>query len=342
LPADADGPLPPAGEPAWIFSFEDDGWANGNTDQIRVYKLQMNWTTPANSTFTLAQSLPVQAFDGVFNANWNDITQPGTTQKLDAIAGAFTYRAPYYRFVGYSSVLLCNSVKLNAQFKSGVRWYELRQNDTTGVWSVYQQSTYTPDAESRWAGSLAMDQNGSIGMAYSVSSSTVFPSIRYTGRLASDPLNQMTFTEEVGFAGTGSQTGGINRWGDYAHTSLDPDGITFWHTGEYMQTGNSQRTRIFSFQLPNITGIGSKSKEEGIKIYADANAVYFNGKDSRANGNVLVELFNMEGRSIKKEYVQSLGGIINGSIDRTGLASGTYLLRIGQASFQRVDKVILP
>jgi hypothetical protein len=342
LPADADGPLPPAGEPAWIFSFEDDGWQAGNNDQIRVYKLQMNWSAPTSSVFTLAQSLPVQAFDAVFNANWNDITQPGTTQKLDAIAGAFTFRAPYYRFVNHNSVLLCNAVKLNAQFKSGIRWYELRQDNTTNLWSVYQQSTYSPDAESRWAGSMAMDQNGSIGMAYSVSSANVFPSIRYTGRLASDALNQMTFAEEVGFAGTGSQTGGINRWGDYAHTSLDPDGITFWHTGEYMVTGNNQRTRIFSFQLPTVTGIGSLSKEEGLKIYADADKVYFNGKDSRANGNVLIELFDIEGRSLRKEYVQSLGGLISGSIDRGSFATGTYLLRIGQSNFQRVEKVFLP
>jgi len=239
-------------------------------------------------------------------------------------------------------VLLCNAVKLNAQFKSGIRWYELRQDNTTNLWSVYQQSTYSPDAESRWAGSMAMDQNGSIGMAYSVSSANVFPSIRYTGRLASDPLNQMTFAEEVGFAGTGSQTGGINRWGDYAHTSLDPDGITFWHTGEYMVTGNNQRTRIFSFQLPTVTGMGSLTKEEVLKVYADADKVYFNGKDSRANGNVLIELFDIEGRSLRKEYVQSLGGLISGSIDRGSFATGTYLLRIGQSNFQRVEKVFLP
>jgi hypothetical protein len=341
LPADADGPLPPAGEPAWIFTFEDDGWAAGNTDQIRVYKLQMNWTNPNASIFSLAQSLQVQPFDAVFNANWNDITQPNVTTKLDAIAGAFTYRAPYYRWVGYNCVLLCNAVKLNAQFKAGIRWYELRQNDTTDVWSVYQQSTYSPDADSRWAGSMAMDANGSIGMAYSVSSSTVFPSIRYTGRLASDPLNQMTFTEEVGFAGTGSQTG-VNRWGDYSHTALDPDGITFWHTGEYMATNNGQRTRIFSFQLPNITGNKELAESSFLKVYADANQVYFNGKDSRAHGNVLVELFDIEGRSIRKETIPSQGGMLIGSLDRQGLASGTYLLRIGQASFQRVEKVNLP
>ncbi len=33
-------------------------------------------------------------------------------------------------------------------------------------------------------------------------------------------------------------------------TSLDPDGITFWHTGEYLGTGGNVLTRVYSFQLP--------------------------------------------------------------------------------------------
>ena len=51
--------------------------------------------------------------------------------------------------------------------------------------SVRQQSTFAPaDGQNRWMGSAAMDQAGGIGVAYNVSSSTVFPSVRYTGRAA--------------------------------------------------------------------------------------------------------------------------------------------------------------
>jgi hypothetical protein len=74
----------------------------------------------------------------------------------------------------------------------------------------------------------------------------------------------MPVTETVAIAGTGSQTGG-NRDGDYGTLALDPDGITFWHTSEYMggSTGNSAaRTQIFSFQLPSCSNIASVSIQQ--------------------------------------------------------------------------------
>jgi hypothetical protein len=93
---------------------------------------------------------------------------------------------------------------------------------------MYQEGIYTPDANSRWMGSIAMDNNGSIGLSYLKSNSTsIYPGLYYTGRRTCDPLGTLPVTEQVAIAGTGSQTGGVNRVGDYAHTSLDPDGVTF-------------------------------------------------------------------------------------------------------------------
>jgi hypothetical protein len=137
-------------------------------------------------------------------------------------------------------------------------WAEIRQNQGTGTWSVYQQGVYTPDTYSRWVSSISMDDQGNIALCYAKSgASTVYPSLGYTGRLASDPLNTMTFAEEIAIAGTCSQTGGVNRFGDYSQTGLDPDGTTFWHTGEYMGgttgTYSAARTRIYSFQLASAT-----------------------------------------------------------------------------------------
>src|SRR6185369_10727161 len=98
-----------------------------------------------------------------------------------------------------------------------------------------------------------MDNNGSIALAYMKSdASTIFPGLYYTGRRPCDPLGTLPIAETVAIAGVGSQTG-INRDGDYADLVLDPDGITFWHTSEYMggATGSTAaKTRIFSFQLP--------------------------------------------------------------------------------------------
>src|SRR5260370_455449 len=99
-----------------------------------------------------------------------------------------------------------------------------------------------------------MDQSGDIALGYSVSSSTVSPSIRYTGRLASDPLATLPQGEATLIAGSGSQTSSFNRWGDYSMMAVDPtDDCTFWYTQEYYaatSTANWQ-TPVGSFKFTN-------------------------------------------------------------------------------------------
>ena len=63
--------------------------------------------------------------------------------------------------------------------------------------TIYQQGTYAPDdTEHRWMGSVAMDCVGNMSLGYSVSSVNVYPSIRYAGRQADDPLDALPQTEK--------------------------------------------------------------------------------------------------------------------------------------------------
>src|SRR5882762_9670062 len=87
---------------------------------------------------------------------------------------------------------------------TGIRWYELRPNGAS--LSIFQQGTYAPDANFRWMGSAAMDQAGNIALGFSVSSTSLHPQIRYTGRLAGDAPGQLTQGEGTIIAGAGSQT----------------------------------------------------------------------------------------------------------------------------------------
>src|SRR5207248_386002 len=101
-----------------------------------------------------------------------------------------------------------------------------------------------------------MDRNGDIAVGYSTSSSALHPAVRYAGRLASDPLGQMTQGEGSIVAPNGSQNGGLSRWGDYTSLSVDPsDDCTFWYTGEYLTSNGSfnWHTRIASFKFPSCT-----------------------------------------------------------------------------------------
>jgi hypothetical protein len=121
-----------------------------------------------------------------------------------------------------------------------------------------QQSTYQPDTTWRWMGSIAQDQAGNLAVGYSASSSSVNPSLRYAGRLATDPPSQLSQGETTLFAGLGSQSATGNRWGDYSDLTVDPsDDCTFWYTNEYYPSGVSQfnwRTRIGSFTFPTCGG----------------------------------------------------------------------------------------
>ena len=102
--------------------------------------------------------------------------------------------------------------------------------------SLAQKGTFAPDTHSRWMGSIAMNPAGTIAVGYSVSSSTVNPSIRFTGRCSADAAGTMQ-NEVEAVSGLGSQQTNLGRWGDYATMVVDPsDDKTFWFTTQYLQT----------------------------------------------------------------------------------------------------------
>jgi hypothetical protein len=121
-----------------------------------------------------------------------------------------------------------------------IRWYQLNVTGGTVVTSgPLQQGTWSPDSKHRFMPSLALDKNGDMAIGYSVSDATIYPAIRYAGRLANDPLNTLGQGETSLIEGTGFQCCSFsdgtvnNRWGDYSAMTIDPDGCTFWYTNEY-------------------------------------------------------------------------------------------------------------
>jgi len=188
----------------------------------------------------------VPSFDINLGNNWDNITQP-TSQKLDAVPQVIMNAPQYRNFGTYQTIVCCHTVDVDATNHAGVRWYELR--NTSGTWVLRQTGTYAPDANSRWMGSIRLNGQNEIGLAYSVSSSTVYPSIRYTGQSATAyaaGAGVMDLAEQTVVAGTTAQAT-YNRWGDYTGMSVDPvDNKTFWYTDQY---GGSRQTKICSFQV---------------------------------------------------------------------------------------------
>ena len=243
LPADLDGTTaPPSGEPNTLVALGTDNAS------LAAWKFHVDWTTPANSTFTGPTTLPVASYSVLCGTGGTCVPQGGTTQQLDALSDRAMFRLAYRNFGDHESLVVNNAAT------DGVRWYELRLSG--GNPTVFQQGTYGPDSTTRWMGSIAMDKVGNIALGFSASSSSINPQIRFTGRLAADPAGQMTQGEGTIFSGSGSQTS-YSRWGDYTSMSTDPtDGCTFWYTNEYIPSnGNfNWHTRLASFQLPNCSG----------------------------------------------------------------------------------------
>jgi hypothetical protein len=253
LPSDVDGPTaPPAGAPNIFYTYKDNSF-HGGSDRLELRAFEVDWVTPANSTFTLVASPNISAYTytpcGFFN--FNCIRQQGTTQRFDAVAEWPMFRFPYRNFGSYE-VLVGVFVVGGGLGEEGaaLRWFELR-NSGSG-WTLFQEGTFDPgDGHDRVNPSIAMDQAGNIAMGYTVSSSGMRPAIRYTSRLASDPLGTMQ-AEAVLINGAGSQTGS-NRWGDYSAIAVDPaNDCSFWYTNEYYpaNAGSTWKTRVGVFTMP--------------------------------------------------------------------------------------------
>src|SRR5450755_4940295 len=240
LPSDIDGATaPPAGSPNYLLYF--------GTNNLNLFKFHVDFTTPSNSTFTGPTVISVAAFTPVCSGG-TCIPQPGTTQQLDSLADRLMYRLAYRNFGTHESLVVNHSVVAGSS--GGVRWYEIQ--NPSGTPTVAQQSTFAPDSSYRWMGSIAMDQAGDMALGYSVSSSSLHPTIRYTGRVPTDPSGTMEAEVNV-VTGAGSQTTGLSRWGDYSAMQVDPvDDCTFWYTQEYIKTNGTfnWNTRIANFKFP--------------------------------------------------------------------------------------------
>ncbi len=237
LPADLDGQEPPEDSPNYVMDIDH------GAQQINLYSVSVDWDTPANSTFELETSLTPTPF----SSNVDGIPQPNTGTRLDDLASMLMYRLQYRNFDTYETLLTNHTIRFSG--RAAVRWYELRKED--GTWSIYQEGTYSPDYHGRWMGSIAMNGKGQIALGYSVSSSEIYPSIRYTGRSSDAPLGEMNYDEVEVVEGQGSQSG-ISRWGDYSCMSVDPsDDSTFWFTQEYKKSVN-WGTWIVSFDFTPI------------------------------------------------------------------------------------------
>ena len=263
------GSPPPAGRDEMLLAV--DATIPGATlTEVHGWLFHVDFATPANSTIGLGADhtpnaeITVEPFVQAWTAQtYVLVPQQGTTDKLDTLGDKIMTPVVYQNRNGTESLWANQTTMLN--FPNGptaVAWYQFDVTGGTFPATPLQQQEFTNgnDGLFRWMGSIAVDQNGNTGIGYSVSSSDMFPAIRYAGRLSSDPLNDLAQGEANMFSGTAAQTDTNGRWGDYSMNTIDPtDGLTFFHANEYYATTSSfnWHTRIGKFKFPSPRVVGT-------------------------------------------------------------------------------------
>lgn len=325
-PAGIAGTTPPPAGTGGLFAYMNDNtWTKSDKDSIGLVEYSVDFANPANSNLT-ATGFAVAAFD----PSVQNIAQP-RYQRLDALSMRVMNQPVYRQLSTSASLALAFPVLVNkGKPLAGIRWFELKI--ASGTWQVKQQSTFSPDNLERWLPSISIDAEGGIGLAYNVSGLPLGPSIRFTGRRSTDPLNTMTVTETSLQEGS-SGSNCFGRYGDYNHLVIDPsDNRTFWFTAMY----NSQpqwSTKIGSFTIGGIVSpaLTQRNTTTGDRLAATTFGVYPNPAHDKLTVSIpssmikpLLQVLDMNGKVVGT-YRRS-GQTVD--VSTASLPRGIYLLRI--------------
>lgn len=251
LPADLDGPPPPAGTPSYFVRPIDDQQDSGATacppfpvpvDCIEVYEAVTDWLTPSFAVNLVDVLTPAPFQIMVCNRNGNGgrdcVPQPvAGTATVDALSNRPMMQLKYRNFGTHASMVFNQTIDVQGSIPNslpgiiianevaGIRWYELRKSGAN--WTIQQQGSYAPqpigattEAEllHRWMGSMAMDKFGSMALGYSIvnadTTNPLPPSISYTGRRFDDLLGLLPQTEQSILVGANTQPQAVDGMGN--------------------------------------------------------------------------------------------------------------------------------
>ena len=261
------GTAPPAGRDEFLLAIDSPATGGVTLTTVKGWLYHVNFaggsTLGVGANHTPNSLITVNGFIDAFtsSAGFTVVPQQGTSSKLDTLGDKIMTPLVYQNRSGTESLWASGTVCTDAGCvgQTGIRWYQFNVTGGGFPATPVQQQTWTNGNDGVWRfmPSIAVDSCGDAAIGYASSSSSMFPGIRYAGRLAGDPLNNLSQGEAVMFTGTGSQTS--NRWGDYSMTTVDPsDGATFFHANEYYTTTSSfnWHTRIGKFKFTQCGGGG--------------------------------------------------------------------------------------
>lgn len=205
--------------------------AYGNTSRITLYTL----TYPKGVPSLVKSFIPVPAFDFP-----PDVTQPGTTAKLDPLDGRFVNASTQ----NGNSLWQIHTIKINN--KPTPKWYEF--NISTK--KVIQSGNFSASNTSNdWNASIAANKDGDVFVTWSSTDATEITNaqVRYSGRRSTDTKGIIDggaalFTSSTYYDPSSDTT---ERWGDYSAVSIDPSNTSrAWIVNEKINSTSEWGTRI--------------------------------------------------------------------------------------------------
>jgi len=260
IPADVEGTTPPpAGRDEYLVSIQNpplDG-VSTTSSTFNLWQFHVDWSNPANSTFTQTSVAVSPYTPGCYNAaapvQTACVPEPSTAvthNYIDSVGDRFMPGFSYRNFGSYESFLISHAVQApTGGQKTSIRWYELRGSKTP---SPYRSGNINFDSLYRFMPSIAEDAVGDAAVGYSISNASTHPGIEAAWWKLGSELKPSRVPI---FSGSGDEENS-SHWGDYTSMTVDPvDGCTFWYVNEYFaanQTGSSinWNTRIANFRAP--------------------------------------------------------------------------------------------
>ena len=321
----------PEGEPAIIWRVWDNWWhpPYSDVDQLELFELDIDWATPLSATMTGPIALPIEVYNSnLCGINSNTcLEQPGTTVRLWPLSNFITDKSKYMNFGDYQSIVGVHVCRVNEAGTAGQRWYELRKYPG-GEWYVYQQGTYSPTADHRFIGSISINEDGTIALGYNITSSTIYPGMRMTGRAVCDPINLMTAPEAISKNGTASNK--TLDYGDYNSLVTDPVDGSFWFSGQY-NVSNKWSSNVVHFTVDGCLDEKSLPLENTslsdltISPIPASNLITV-GLQSDGQSTVVIQIYDMSGKLVLQKSFMAGIGKNTFSFYINELASGAYVL----------------
>lgn len=205
--------------------------AYGNTGRITLYTLTYSKGVPS-----LTKSfITVPAFQLP-----PDVSQPGTTDKLDPMDARFVNASTQ---IG-NSLWQVHTIKINN--KPTPKWYQFNITKK----KVIQSGNFSASSTSHdWNASIAANKDGDVFVTWSSTDATenINAQVRFSGRRSTDTKGIIDggtalFTSSTYYDPSGDS---VERWGDYSAVTIDPSNTSrAWIVNEKINSTSVWGSRI--------------------------------------------------------------------------------------------------